>query len=518
VSSNRGDARRYKDEAGAALASGRWRKALEAYLVLERLEPKDGVWAQRAGDMYRRLDDTEEAVAAWKRATELYSRRGFLVKAIAVCKLILEVDPREREAQAQLANLHAERGFGPGAKRPGRSQPIAVDPVVAAPELPRPAASAPVFTLEPAPEDDAIPISLADMVTLDDVRGPIRRTIPPGQTLGDVALGKIVRGATVSDQFPAAEGEPAVYEIPLDDEHEVSFEGLLDDDDVVEIEDSPAQEKARALFPRTPLFSSLDEKRLLFLIERVKLLQLAEGEILFRVGDPGDALYVVAEGEVAVTSDVEGTVEMARLGEGAFFGEIAICARRPRNATIRATRATSLLALSVETIGELVADSPDILKVLLRFMRDRLISRLVATSPIFAPFSRGERAAIASRFRVLEADPGVALLEEGKRAPGVFVILTGKVSATVGGRGIAELGDGDLFGETSLLTQEPARATLRAEAHTLLYELPRADFQELIMTHPQILEFMTAVADERRRLLEERLKAGRYAEGNVRTA
>jgi CRP-like cAMP-binding protein len=98
------------------------------------------------------------------------------------------------------------------------------------------------------------------------------------------------------------------------------------------------------------------------------------------------------------------------------------------------------------------------------------------------------------------------------------VILTGKVSATVGGRGIAELGDGDLFGETSLLTQEPARATLRAEAHTLLYELPRADFQELIMTHPQILEFMTAVADERRRLLEERLKAGRYAEGNVRTA
>jgi CRP-like cAMP-binding protein len=539
VSPARGDARRHKDDAAAAMAAGRWRKALESYLVLERLEPSDGVWAQRAGDILRRLGKDDQAVEAWKRAADLYSRGGFLVKAIAVFKLILEVVPGEREALAQLASLHAERGFGAGSGP--RRLPVATQPSAPPPRLEDPerngSAVIPEFSLpdaepedfaagaleviapgadaaEEGADDDEIPISLADLMPFEEIREPSRRTIPPGQTLGDVPLGRLVRGATRSDQFPpVGEGDAAVYEIPLDDEQEVSFEGLLEETETP----PPADERTRTLFRRTPLFSSLDERRLLFLIERSKLVQLEPGQILFRVGDPGDALYVIADGEVAVASDPEGTQELARLGDGAFFGEIAIVARRPRNATIRATRATTLLALEVETIGALVANEPEVLKILLRFMRDRLVSRLVATSPIFAPFSRGERAAIASRFRVLEAQAGVTLLEEGKRSPGVFVVLSGKVAAFKGNQEIATLSDGDLFGETSLLTQEPARVTLRATTQALFYELPRAEFQELIMTHPQILEYMTVVADERRRLLDERLAAGRYTEGSVRS-
>jgi signal transduction histidine kinase len=58
-------------------------------------------------------------------------------------------------------------------------------------------------------------------------------------------------------------------------------------------------------------------------------------EILFREGDPGDTLYVVLSGAVAVQSvDEQGeAVELARLNTGAFFGELALIDAEPRSAT-----------------------------------------------------------------------------------------------------------------------------------------------------------------------------------------
>jgi hypothetical protein len=47
------DPRQLKDEAQQAVVRGKWKKALEVYLTLEKIEPRDGTWPQRAGEMYR---------------------------------------------------------------------------------------------------------------------------------------------------------------------------------------------------------------------------------------------------------------------------------------------------------------------------------------------------------------------------------------------------------------------------------------------------------------------------------
>jgi cAMP-dependent protein kinase regulator len=128
------EARRIKDEAAAFVAKGRWRKALDAYRILERLEPGDGTWPQRAGEMHRRLGEAAAGADALTRAADLYSRQGFLLKAIAVCKMILELDPRRTEVEERLAALHAARF--------ATQRPAGVIRAVVAPELPLPEAAA----------------------------------------------------------------------------------------------------------------------------------------------------------------------------------------------------------------------------------------------------------------------------------------------------------------------------------------------------------------------------------------
>jgi cAMP-dependent protein kinase regulator len=245
--------------------------------------------------------------------------------------------------------------------------------------------------------------------------------------------------------------------------------------------------------PKTPFFSVLSRDLFRMAVERVQLIQLAAGDILFSQGDPGDVLYVVASGEIAVLAPRE----IARLSEGEFFGEIALLTDRPRTATVRATVDTQILAIDRALLGDLVAGSPEVLKVLLRFLRERLVATLAETSPLFAPFTPLERIGLAARFHFLEIDEGLRIVEEGKKSSGLFVLLAGEAKATMGERTLAHLESGDVFGEISLIANQPATASIVTLCKTFVLYLPRPDFSEVIMTHPQVLEHVSSLADRR---------------------
>jgi cAMP-dependent protein kinase regulator len=254
---------------------------------------------------------------------------------------------------------------------------------------------------------------------------------------------------------------------------------------------------ARFVLPKTPFFSVLTRAQLQTLIERVRLVHLRAGEVLFSRGDAGDALYVVAWGEVAVVADRE----LARLTEGECFGEISLLADRPRTATVRATVDSHVLAIDRTLLGDLVSGAPEMLKILLRFLRERLVVTLAETSPLFAPFTPLERLGLAARFQFLEVDEGLCLVEQGKKSPGLFVLLSGEAEALVSGAGVAPLESGEAFGEISLLTGQAATASVVARSKNFLLFLPRSDFSEIIMTHPQVLEHLSTVDEARLRAI-----------------
>jgi hypothetical protein len=83
------------------------------------------------------------------------------------------------------------------------------------------------------------------------------------------------------------------------------------------------------------------------------------GEVIVRQGGPADKFFVVVDGEVEVVREEDGQEQQlaGSLGQGSFFGEQAIMRDTPRNATVRAVKPTTLLAMDRDTFRNLIAES-----------------------------------------------------------------------------------------------------------------------------------------------------------------
>ena len=134
-----------------------------------------------------------------------------------------------------------------------------------------------------------------------------------------------------------------------------------------------------------------------------------------------------------------------------------------------------------------------------KFCRQRMLSNLMNTAPIFSPFNKSDRRDLVQKFRARDVGRGDVLVKEGSISDGLYVVLSGEVAVEAKGQRIATLKEGQVFGEMSLLTRTPAGATVRATRHTSLLRLPKQDFDGLILSHPQVLEHVSTLIDERKK-------------------
>jgi len=79
------------------------------------------------------------------------------------------------------------------------------------------------------------------------------------------------------------------------------------------------------------LFKSLTPRQLTDVAEHMKKRHYPAGETIIREGEPGEEFFLVSDGEVEI---VRADHEVARLGPGDFFGEVALISGEPRNATV----------------------------------------------------------------------------------------------------------------------------------------------------------------------------------------
>jgi cAMP-dependent protein kinase regulator len=127
--------------------------------------------------------------------------------------------------------------------------------------------------------------------------------------------------------------------------------------------------------PKSPLFEVLSDEEREALVKEMELEQHDEGGVIISEGDPGVSMYVIVSGEVKVftraVGDGGGTVYLAKLGEGDFFGEVSLLTGKPRTATITASRATELLRLDKEKLDNALSRFPGIRRVLDDFYKKR---------------------------------------------------------------------------------------------------------------------------------------------------
>src|SRR3970040_278230 len=90
------DKSKIKDLAENYFFNGEWDKALLEYIKLSKMNPADINLRKKIGDIYVRLNDTKKAITEYKKVVELYTKTGFIVKALAINKLIAKIDPTEK--------------------------------------------------------------------------------------------------------------------------------------------------------------------------------------------------------------------------------------------------------------------------------------------------------------------------------------------------------------------------------------------------------------------------------------
>ena len=83
------------------------------------------------------------------------------------------------------------------------------------------------------------------------------------------------------------------------------------------------------------LFRALTPTQLTDVAEKMKKRKYEAGETIIREGESGEEFFLISDGEVDV---VRADHEVARLGRGDFFGEVALISGEPRNATVLATQ------------------------------------------------------------------------------------------------------------------------------------------------------------------------------------
>ncbi|MBI2215179.1 MAG: cyclic nucleotide-binding domain-containing protein [Acidobacteria bacterium] len=115
----------------------------------------------------------------------------------------------------------------------------------------------------------------------------------------------------------------------------------------------------------------------------------------------------------------------------------------------------------------------------------------VPRSPLFETMSDEERKAVVDVMVLEQFNEGDVVISEGETGSALYVIVSGAMKVYgKGPRGdgvyLANLGEGDFFGEVSVLTGKPRTATITAAQRSELLRLDKERLDEIVTRHPRV--------------------------------
>ena len=128
---------------------------------------------------------------------------------------------------------------------------------------------------------------------------------------------------------------------------------------------------------------------------------------------------------------------------------------------------------------------------------------LIRACPLFRGLEDTGVAAIAARSTEVDFPDGHVIARQGEIGTGFFVIVSGAVRVVRDGERIATLGQGDFFGELSVLDRLPRNAMVAAEGPTICLALASWDFEAALIENPALaLAILRGVATRLREVTE----------------
>ncbi|MBX5482422.1 MAG: cyclic nucleotide-binding domain-containing protein [Myxococcaceae bacterium] len=262
-----------------------------------------------------------------------------------------------------------------------------------------------------------------------------------------------------------------------------------------------------------PLFALVEPADMVDLLRLLRPVTLEAGQILFRQGDPGTAMWVLGRDvEISITatrSDGGRPVVVAYAKEGDTVGEMALVDDSARSGTavvVQGGPAHQIDAIDFQAIRD--ARYPAAYKVLrricldlcrkLRVTNDRIVppslgvlvapplvasrradEALIDAFPPFRPLPQVVKLALAQKLTAIELDAVQPIVGEGEPADAAYFIVRGEVTVGRNGRTLATLGPGSMFGAVSLIDHGRRSASVVSAGPATLLRLRGEDFDAL---------------------------------------
>lgn len=255
-----------------------------------------------------------------------------------------------------------------------------------------------------------------------------------------------------------------------------------------------AAETQRPGIASLPLFSEVGEAGLRALVAVLVPLWMTENSSVIEQGSEGTDVFFVARGELLEQRERDGkSAVLARLSNGAVFGEMSLLSRAPRASSVASTRPSIVLRAEKEALDAAAAAHPDLGEKLAAFGRDRMVQSLMRTTELFALVKEEGRAELISRCTPRLFEKGERLFQRGAVASGLYILASGEVSMVgidaASGEPLVEgtLGAGEIVGEDALVLRRPLDVDVMAVHPTVTLFLSKAAFAEVIDVQPSVL-------------------------------
>jgi predicted acylesterase/phospholipase RssA/CRP-like cAMP-binding protein len=228
----------------------------------------------------------------------------------------------------------------------------------------------------------------------------------------------------------------------------------------------------------------------------IDLVELAAGEVLFREGDAGDSMYIVAAGVLGVrVVQQDGTEAVIdKLAPGAVVGELSLLSGQPRTATVYAENAAGLVRVTKKEFARLTPQERSRLTRLettavqrwRRLQLAQILQNLVGT------LQTNELHELQEQMVWQHYSNGDLLFEQGEAADGMYIVVNGRLRAAIRNAAgemevVGEIVAGETVGEMALFTAGKRAATVYAVRETNVVHLSQAVFETLTQSRPELL-------------------------------